>query len=191
VLLDALEVLWGSPEMKDFVLALLPVLGTALVAFLAAWFGIRNYRKQKAIDREVELRNIKAKAYERYLATYSDVERMWDTEEFEQGRLKYAQAYHRLFQVASDDVLLSVAKFHHHVWDTPTSQEGWLDTWKDLYATVLLHMRQDATAATNIPKDQIIEFLPWSLGDFQKASEEAGQTRQGVSDKEESETDPT
>jgi hypothetical protein len=178
-------------EMKDFALALVPVLGTALIAFLAAWSGIRNYRKQKAIDREVELRNIKAKAYERYLATYFDLERVWGTEEFEQATLKYSQAHHRLFQVASDDVLLSVAKLHQHVWATPTSQEGWLDTWKDLYATMLLDMRQDAAEATNIPKEQIIEFLPWSFGEFQKASEEAVQTRQVISDQEKSEADPT
>ena len=176
--------------MKEYVLALVPV----LIAFLAAWFGVRNYRTQKAIDHEVDLRITRASVYEQYLGAYADLERLWDTDgtnEFEQARLKYSQAHHRLFQVASDGVLLSVAELHQHVWATDSSEPGWLDTWKDLYATVLFKMRQDAAASTNIPKARMIEILPWSFGDFQKASEEAVQTRQGVSDKEESEADPT
>jgi hypothetical protein len=154
---------------------LIPVLGTFVVAIVTAAFGLRNYRQQREIDRKVELRNRRAKEYERYLTAYADVRR-WDgvdDDKHEAANLKYYRAYHNLFQVASDPVLKAATEFHNSVaWGGEPHEAGeeYGKRFKKLYGRMILAMRKDAFEATEIPEAVIVERLPWYFEESTKGA---------------------
>src|SRR5215217_3969599 len=108
---------------------IVPILGSVVVAAFTAAFGIYSYSRQKRVDREnyveqkdtdrkVELRNLRMKAYERYLAAYREWSGLEEGSDEETKALhEYWDAYSSLFQTASDPVLLAATEFHALVWN--------------------------------------------------------------------------
>ena len=144
--------------------AFIGVLGGVTVAALTALFSIRNYRRQKETDR-------KGAAYERYLTAHADYRRLAGVEgketEYEDARLKYSQAVVAVFPVASDKVVETVMRFDAFIAQAanPDPEEGWtgwIQRWKQLYATMIYEMRKDVFIAhTVLDTDQLVNFLPW------------------------------
>ena len=57
------------------IVAIISAASAVVVAVITALLGLRSYRRQKAVDREEELRKERAKAYSAYLSAYAETER--------------------------------------------------------------------------------------------------------------------
>jgi hypothetical protein len=163
----------------------IPILVAVFSTVATALFGVWSYRQQKTIDRQNyidqkdtdrknELIHRRMNEYERYLTAYRaktslrDFNRnpAWDSPEVIKVDTEYWLAYSSLFQIASDSVLLSVAKFHKFAWmretDLPDG-EAWTQEFKRLYATMIFEMRTDAFEETKLPKELVEDHLPFNF----------------------------
>jgi hypothetical protein len=171
--------------------AIIGALSAAAVVVLTAHFGLRSYTKQKSvdrenyaaekeIDRENELRNQRRKEYERYLTAYRGVASLYDFDpppaDNSEVRIKavheYWLAYSKLFNIASDPVLLAVTEYHkfEYMQDHDLTGDAYEEKFKQLYATMIIEMRKDTTEETELQQDLIEERLPFN---FSRAREPA------------------
>jgi hypothetical protein len=144
--------------------SLIAALGGVTVAAFTAFFSIRNYQRQKEIDR-------KGAAYEKFLAAHADYRRAAGIEgketEAADASLKYSQALVALFSVASDKVVEAAMKFDEFIAqaERPQSEKRWnewIEQWKNLYATLVYEMRRDVFIKdTELGTDQLVRLLPW------------------------------
>jgi hypothetical protein len=139
------------------------------VAVVTAMVGLRTYPRQKAVDREEELRKARSKAYEAYLSTYAETER-WrgvtgKEKEFGEALLSYSKNYSALFNVAEDSVIRPTSSFHEFVFVENNSDWDyyrWVTEWKRRHAAMLVAMRRDAFVQTTaISEEELAERLPW------------------------------
>ncbi len=151
------------------IVAIISAASAVVVAVITALLGLRSYRRQKAVDREEELRKERAKAYAAYLSTYAETER-WRSipkkqEEFGKALLTYSQNYSALFNVAVDSVIIPTSRFHEFVFvenNSDWTYDRWLAEWKLRYAAMLVAMREDAfVQKTNISAGELAGRLPW------------------------------
>lgn len=157
--------------------------GAAIVAaVIGGIFSFSTYPNQKNIDRAEELRKARATAYSGLLVAYAETERWYGVPgheaNFAEAFLKYSQAYSALFNVANNNVIDPTSRFHEFVWvRTPgnlTAAE-WETQWRELYATMLVAMRNDAfVGQSDIQVDNIVQRLPWY---FQWNAEDKAQAR--------------
>jgi hypothetical protein len=151
------------------IVAIISAASAVLVAITTALLGLRSYRRQKAVDREEELRKERAKAYAAYLSTYTETERWRGVGgkeiEFGEALLNYSQNYSALFNVAVDRVIRPTSRFHEFVFVESHGDwtwNKWLAEWKLRYAAMLVAMREDAfVQTTDIAADELAERLPW------------------------------
>jgi hypothetical protein len=150
-------------QLVGLIPSLIGVVGGIAVAAFTAFFGIRNYRRQKEIDR-------KGAAYERYLAAHADYRRLAGVEgretQYEDARLKYSQALVALFPIASDQVVEATMTFDDFIGQELPQPEGgwgeWIESWKNLYATMVYEMRRDVFIQnTELSVDQLVALVPW------------------------------
>jgi hypothetical protein len=151
------------------IVAIISAASAVILAVITALLGLRSYRRQKAVDREEDLRKERAKAYAAYLSTYTETER-WrgvsgKQKEFGEALLKYSKNYSALFNVAVDSVIRPTSKFHEFVFVESHGDwtwEKWLAEWKLRHAAMLVAMREDAFVQdTDIAADELAERLPW------------------------------
>jgi hypothetical protein len=151
--------------------ALVPVMGTILVAVVTAIFGILSYRTQKDTDRQVELRKQQRVAYENYLQSYYD----WTftkegTDEDKQADDKYRQAYFKLFPLASDSFLRAAMAFHTYAREEPYPDfagEADREKFEELWSNLVLELRKDAEVESRVTKSEIEEHIPWYWGAYE------------------------
>jgi hypothetical protein len=158
--------------------------GAAVVAaVIGGIFSFRTYPNQKKADREEEERKARATAYSGLLVAYAETERWYGVsgqeDKFAEAFLKYSQAYSALFNVANNNVINPTSRFHEFVWvRTPNGQlsnADWETQWRNLYATMLVAMRNDAFVGQNdVGVDDILQRLPWY---FQWNAEDKAQAR--------------
>ena len=168
--------------------AISAVVGIALTAYLSLRsyreqkrMDLKNYADQKETDRKIDLRNLRMKAYERYLKAFRG-----DTSLYDFGRMpamdspvkmkavnEYWLAYSNLFQIASDPVLLAVTDFHKlaWMWDTNLEGEDFEQEFRSLYATMIILMRQDAFEGTELAQDLVEKRLPFAFPKKQPAED--------------------
>jgi len=148
--------------------ALIPVMGTILVAVVTAAFGILSYRTQKETDRRVELRKQQRTAYENFLQSYYD----WTftkegTDEDEKADNKYRQAYFKLFPLASDSFLRAAMAFHTYARDEPYpdfAKGADREKFEELWSNLILELRKDAEVESRVSKSEIEDHIPWYWG---------------------------
>jgi len=162
--------------------AISAVVGIALTAYLSLRsyraqkrMDLKNYADQKETDRQIDLRNLRMKAYERYLKAFRGETSLYDF-----GRMpamdspvkikavnEYWLAYSNLFQIASDPVLLAVTDFHKLAWmwdDTDLKKgEDFEQGFRRLYAEMIIRMRQDAFEGTKLEPDLVKKRLPFAF----------------------------
>jgi hypothetical protein len=158
--------------------------GAAIVAaVIGGIFSFSTYPNQKKIDRAEEERKARATAYSGLLVAYAETERWYGVpgqqDKFAEAFLKYSQAYSGLFNVANNNVIDPASRFHEFVWvRTPRANltdAQWETQWRDLYATMLVAMRDDAFVGQNdVQVDDIVQRLPWY---FQWSAEDKAQAR--------------
>ena len=140
-----------------------------VVAFVGGIFSLISYPRQKKFDRKLEQRKDRAQAYSTLLVAYAETERWYGVPEqetkFAEAFLKYSQAYSALFNVADNNVIDPTSAFHEFVWvraSSELSDEEWKAKWRELYAKMLVRMRNDAFVENNnVTVDNIEHRLPW------------------------------
>ena len=157
----------------------------ALGILLTAYFTLRSYQRQKNIDRDIELRDLRMKAYDRYLKAYRGNTSLYDfghvpaTDSPVNTKAvnEYWLAYSNLFQIAPDPVLRAVTDFHKLAWmeDTDLKGEDNDREFKRLYAKMIIEMRRDAFEKTEFETTElnqkfVEERLPFAFSS--KQSEE-------------------
>lgn len=140
------------------------VTGLAIItaALLTGWLGTRVYRHQKTVDREEELRQLRAKEYERFVAVVSD---RWEylrwpqPEQEERKRNHWAQynkARWQLFLVGSDEVIRAAAALDWHIVKGEQVNEEYIQ----LYTDMLFSMRADSFVVSGLDHDEIGRMFP-------------------------------
>jgi hypothetical protein len=157
--------------------------GAAIVAaVIGGIFSFSTYPNQKKLDRAEELRKARATAYSGLLVAYAETERWYGVpgqqDKFAEAFLKYSQAYSALFNVANNNVIDPTSRFHEFVWvriPGELTNAEWETRWRDLYATMLVAMRNDAFVGQNdVQVSDIDQRLPWY---FQWSAEDKAQAR--------------
>jgi hypothetical protein len=151
------------------IVAIISAASAVIVAVITALLGLRSYRRQKAVDREEELRKERAKAYSAYLSAHAETERWRGVDgkekEFGEALLNYSQNYSALFNIAVDDVIRPTSSFHQFVFVESHGDwtwEDWLAEWKLRHAAMLVAMRKDAfVQETDIAANELAGRLPW------------------------------
>jgi hypothetical protein len=133
----------------------------------------QEYAAQKETDREIELRNLRMKEYERYLTAFRGVTSLYDFDpppaENSKERIAAVNelrfAYSNLFQIASDPVLTAVTAFHKLAWNYETDLKGeaFNQEWRHLYANMIVEMRRDAFAKTQLRNEVVEQNVPFDL----------------------------
>jgi hypothetical protein len=159
---------------------LVPILLAVVPAVVAALIGVVTYRNQKRTDRQVDLKNLRMKGYERYLTAFRGYSSLYDFDpppaDNSAERIKaineYWLAYSNLFQLASDPVLLAVTNFHKLAWmqDMDLTGKAYDEEFKDLYATMIMTMRKDAFEETELEKERVAELLPFNFSQVGKTA---------------------
>lgn len=145
--------------------ALIPIMGTILVAVVTAAFGILSYRTQKETDRQVDLRKQQRTAYENFLESYYD----WTftesgTDEDRKADDKYRHAYFKLFPLASDRFLRAAMDFHTYAREEPYpdfAKKADREKFEELWSNLILEMRKDAEVESRVSKSEIEAHIPW------------------------------
>jgi hypothetical protein len=161
----------------------------AVITAVYQTFSILSARYERRQDREIESRNRRREAYERYLTAFQDYSALWDPltsdsggtdtpfayrkgnreeaeTEIAQAANEYWRAYRGLFHVATDAVLSAVTEFHMFGWlqDTDLTDEAFEEEFRVRFAAVLIEMRKDAFVTTQLPQSTIEQLLPYNLG---------------------------
>lgn len=137
-------------------------LSIIIAALLTAWLGTRVYRHQKAIDREEELRRLRAREYERFMGVLSQrwQHAKWPpqerTEKWREHVDQYNTARWNLFLVASDEVIRTAVKLDWHIVGTKRTSADYVR----LYMDVLFAMRADSFLETGLDRNEIGRMLP-------------------------------
>jgi hypothetical protein len=125
-------------------------------------------RQERRADRAIELQKLRREAYESYLAAYNQYASLYDDyppadndAQVMDARNEYWRAYRGLFHIAPDEVLLAATEFHKLAFtSTDVTEEAYIEKFRDLYATMLGEMRNDAFGQTFLSKTMIEERLP-------------------------------
>lgn len=149
--------------------AIITAASAVAVAAVTALFGLFSYRRQKAVDREEELRKERSKAYSAYLSAYAETERWRGVggreKEFGEALLSYSKTYSALFNIAVDSVIRPTSSFHEFVFverHSDQTREEWLAEWKLRHASMLVAMRKDAfVQASDLAAEELAGRLPW------------------------------
>jgi len=151
------------------------VLGGVIAAAITAVyqsFSIYSARTERRLDREVEARNRRREAYERYLSAFQNSSSLFDSEPFPAPDSEevvktvneYWRAYRGLFHIATDAVLLAASNFHRLAWlHDPDLRAGpFEEEFRERFAAVLIEMRRDVFEQTQLPKTTIENLLPYN-----------------------------
>lgn len=140
------------------------VMGFAIItaALLSAWLGTKAYRHQKTIDREEELRQLRAKEYERFVNVLVQrwQYRRWPSAEQDQKWREhlthYDEARWNLFLIGSDEVIRTAAALDWHL----VSGENDTQKYIQLYTDMLFAMRADSFVVSQLDRDEIGQMFP-------------------------------
>jgi uncharacterized protein YxeA len=172
---------------------LIPILVAVVPTVVAALIGVWTYREQKKVDREnyvrqkdtdrsIELRAQRKQVYEGYLTAYRKYTSLYDfdpqpadnSETVIKAVNEYWLAYSNLFHIASDPVLSAVSDFHNWAWleNPPVTKEN-VDRFRDLYARIIIAMREDVSERTNLSLAEIQDRLPFNFVPSESTESEA------------------
>lgn len=100
-----------------------------------------------------DLRNKQQIAENRYLEA---------TDKHADAQATYNDAHEMMLLVASDEVIVAANKFHTYY--TESEQRDWRKA-KELYAEMIVAMRNDGFSDTKLSPEEIARNIPWTLWD--------------------------
>jgi hypothetical protein len=146
-----------------------------------------DYAAEKETERKIELRNRRMKEYERYLTAYRTYISLYDFDPPPADNSKavieavneYWLAYGNLFHIASDPVLMAVSDFHNWAWiENPPLTNETVKKFNDLYAKMIITMREDVSERTELSLEEVKNRLPFNFAPREDTKSETAKGEQ-------------